>query len=192
MRLLLEHRLSAALMAALLVGVQALWDQAHGGVPSHHLLARGDLPGISNLWGLLTVPLLTWLTLTLVDRRVRVLEGGSAARETARAGLRLLGAFLFGCLLAVLWEFRQEAILQYLVLLPLAVALFIPVSRPEQLLGFVLGMSYTFGGVLPILVGLVLMTLGAVVHHGLRGGACWVVTRLRGSRRLSRSHEPGQ
>jgi hypothetical protein len=27
------------------------WNHFHGGVPSHHILAREDLPEISNWWG---------------------------------------------------------------------------------------------------------------------------------------------
>jgi hypothetical protein len=46
-------------------------------------------------------------------------------------------------------------------------------------LGFVLGMSYTFGGVLPIIVGLVLMVLGALIHYGLRGGVRILLARRR-------------
>lgn len=180
MRFLLDHKLACTLAVAALVGLHLLWELQQGGVATHHLLAREDMPGISNLWGLLTVPAVAWITLTLVQRRLRRDETNAAAVEVRKAGVRLRGAFAFGALVALLWEFRQEAVLQYLILLPLPLALFVNVSRPEQLLGFVLGMSYTFGGVLPIIVGLVLMTLGAVVHYGLRGGVLWLASRVRG------------
>jgi hypothetical protein len=178
MRFLIDHKVLVTLVVAALVVLQLLWEQQQGGIATHHLMARGDMPGVSNLWGLLTLPALTWITLTLVQRRLQ--RNGADAEAVARAGYGLLGAFVFGALLAVLWEFRQEHILQYLILLPLPLALFIPVSRPEQLLGFVLAMSHTFGGVLPILFGLVLMTLGFLIHYGVRGGILWLAALLRG------------
>lgn len=182
-RSLLNHRAAVAVCLALLVGLHLAWDHFHGGIPTHHLAARGDLPGVSNLWGLLSLPVLAWVTLTLVRRRLQRLPAEAADRESSRVGYRIIAALLFGILVSALWEFGHEAVLQYLILLPLPVALFVPVSRPEHVLGFVLGMSYTFGGVLPILFGLVLATLGASIHYGLRGGTLWLAKRVSGDDR---------
>ena len=36
------------------------WEHFHGGVVSHHLLNRADLPAISNAWGAVFLPALAW------------------------------------------------------------------------------------------------------------------------------------
>ena len=57
----------------------------------------------------------------------------------------------------MLLEFDLEKVLQYFMLGPFPVAIYKPVRFPEYLLGFVLGMIYAFGGILPMIIGLVLM-----------------------------------
>ena len=37
------------------------WQHFHGGVPSHHILQQKDLPEISNWWGALFLPIISWL-----------------------------------------------------------------------------------------------------------------------------------
>lgn len=144
-----------------------------GGVPSHSFLARDDMPSISNWWGLLTLPALTWLSLSNVASR---LERGAITTRTAVLGG--VGAGLFGLLLAVSFTLGYAEIPRLQVrALPL-IALVVPVSRAECLLGFVLAMSYTFGGVLPLVVGSVFALMGAVIYEAPR----WVARRLRISR----------
>ena len=46
------------------------WNHYHGGVPSHHILHREDLPAISNWWGGLLLPLLTWFLLYRIQKRL--------------------------------------------------------------------------------------------------------------------------
>ncbi len=46
-----------------------LWQYFNGGVPSHHLLHRADLPAISNWWGVAVLPTLTWLLLMRINKR---------------------------------------------------------------------------------------------------------------------------
>jgi hypothetical protein len=51
-----------------------------------------------------------------------------------------------------------------------AFAFCIPVYRPQCLLGFVLGITYTFGAVLPTVIGIFLGLVGLVLHAYLRRG----------------------
>jgi hypothetical protein len=57
----------------------------------------------------------------------------------------------------------------------LLLALLLPAHRPESLLGFVLGMSWTFGAVLPALVGGVIAGLTWAVRAVAR--RTWHVVR---------------
>lgn len=120
------------------------WQHLEGGVPSHHLLARADLPAISNWWGALLLPALTWALLGRILGRV-----SSGVTAPHRAAAAFTGAGLFGVVLAVSFVMDDGTMATYMVRgLPL-LALLLPLYRGEYVLGFVLGMTYTFGAVLP-------------------------------------------
>lgn len=163
---IIVNKSQASLGAFIVTFLFILWEHFNGGVVTHHLLARDDMPGLSNWWGLITVPLLFWISISLIDRRV----DSRANSETESEGFenkvfkRFLAAFGFGLLLSILWEFQFESILQYLILTPILVAFFRPVYLPEYLMGFVLGMLFTFGGILPVLFGIILSFLCFLVH----------------------------
>ena len=161
MKSILDNRTGITAATLILVLIFVLIEHYTGGVVTHHLLAREDLPGISNWWGLLTVPLLAWVAATLIARRRKkeVKPEQDIGRFNNQVVQRFLAALVFGITAALLWEFKLEEILQYFILLPILIAFFIPVYLPEFLLGFVLGMTYTFGGILPIIVGLVLLLI---------------------------------
>lgn len=156
--------------AAVILGLLT-WEATHGGVITHHLMARADMPGFSNWWGLITVPLLAWITLAAVDRRQRI----NPQQPSKTVVWAFLGALIFGLTLGILWLVGLREVLSKAILLPLVLALFLPVYRPEYLLGFVVGMAYTFGGVLPVIFGLILLALSWVIYHLTR----WVGRLLR-------------
>lgn len=47
-----------------------LWDHIHGGVQSHHILDQEELPAISNWWGGLLLPVLSWILLGRIEKRL--------------------------------------------------------------------------------------------------------------------------
>ena len=59
----------------------------------------------------------------------------------------------------------HESITETLFLSILALALWLPVHRPECLLGFVLGMTVDFGAVLPTLFGSVVALASFLIHR---------------------------
>jgi len=145
-----------------------LWQQFHDGVPSHSFMARDDMPSISNWWGALTLPLLTWFTLGNIGTRR---AAGLVTTRGALAGG--LSALLFGAVLAGAYAFNLNAIPNAQIGMVPLIALFVPIYRAEFVLGFVLALSYTFGGVLPLIIGGVLAAAGAVIHLAPR----WVLRR---------------
>ena len=46
-----------------------LWEYFNGAVAIHYVGADSSNPGISNWWGLVTIPMLTWAALGLIEGR---------------------------------------------------------------------------------------------------------------------------
>lgn len=158
-RKLTRHPAISALCFAIFPAVQLLWEHTHGGVVSHYLLNRKDLPAISNWWGLLTIPLLAYITFRVIRER-----------PEKQAFQGFLGGLAFGALLAAFWAFGLVEYMPPMLLVPLILAFFLPTYRMECLLGFVLGMAWTFGGVLPIAIGGILGLGSWIIYKGIRGG----------------------
>lgn len=152
------------------------WEYTHGGVLAHHLLANPDLPAISNWWGALLVPLLTWWLVGRIGHSVqarrRGLERGVIAPWTG-----VIGALVYGGALATAFSLGSPLVNYLFFALP-ALALVVRAWRAEFVLGFVLGMTFVFGAVLPTLIAGVVAALSWVAHAV--AGVVWRRLRPRG------------
>ena len=72
------------------------------------------------------------------------------------------------------------------VLIPLA--LIIPIYRAEFFLGFVIGMAYSFGVVLPTLIGIVLALSGALLYLYVRRGILFIFQQIFPSKSANREN----
>lgn len=169
-------------LAVVTVAIWALlaWSHFHGGVPSHHFLAQKEMPAISNWWGGLLLPLLTWFLLRRIQKKA--FAKGSADVEISQFLLReaygLVGALLFGVIISVLFTLGENDLAGNVMLGLLVFACFYPIYRPACLLGFVLGMTFTFGAVLPTIIGTLLGLLGLVLHGYVRPAVLYAVSKL--------------
>lgn len=159
-----------------LLGLSLLaWQQLQGGVPSHNILARADLPAVSNWWGALLLPALTWSLLGRILGRI-----SSSATTSYKAASAFTGAGLFGVVLAVSYVTDHSTVTTYIVRsLPL-LALLLPLYRAEYVLGFVLGMTYTFGAVLPTAFAVTVSMVAWGLYRYVRPTLLRVVYRRRG------------
>lgn len=161
-----------------------VWQQLNAGVPGHSFLAREDMPAISNWWGTLVLPALTFLTAERL--RARLEKGGrdpgvGAHHTGANLGVAAAafgGALLFGAALAVSFATGHANISALLFQSLLVIGLLLPIYRAEYVLGFVLGMTLTFGAVLPTFVATVMATLSRVLHLTVRRGFSWLMARV--------------
>jgi hypothetical protein len=153
-----------------------LWDYFHGGVPSHHLLQNKDLPSFSNWWGGILLPLLTWFLLYRAQVRIEKESTSSVVPNSFVA--YFVGALLFGMVLSVFFTLGNQDIPFYMLVGLLVLALFLPLYRAECLLGFVIGMTFTFGGVLPILIGTILVFLCSLLCLVLRPMTLFVFSKI--------------
>lgn len=159
-------------LAALALMAEALhlgWEALHGGIPSHHLLQSPDLPAISNAWGLLVLPALAAWVGGRLPRRP------ATARDWLPVALGFGLPLLLGAALSLAFGLQQQALTETLFFSLPAFAVLLPAHRPESLLGFVLGMSWTFGAVLPLLIGGVIAGLSWLVRAA--GRRAWLAVR---------------
>lgn len=154
-------RIVLTVLVALGIWSLLVWQHFHGGVASHHLLHDPDLPQISDWWGGLLLPTLSWGLLGLARRRI--VKADTLGLESV--GVGLLGGVAVGLALSISFVGGHESISNALFFSLLPLALFLPVYRPECLLGFVLGMSMAFGAVLPTLFGTLMAGATYVIHR---------------------------
>jgi len=143
-----------------------VWQHFHGGVLSHHLLDRADMPAFSGWWGGLILPWMTWFLLGRVQRRIA--PQNDASKRYALIGF--ISALCFGVLLSVFFTLGNDQLTSAMFESLFLIAFFVPIYRAEYLLGFVLGMAYTFGGVLPSIVGSVVALITMLIYCYVRAG----------------------
>lgn len=153
------------------------WEHFHGGIASHHFLNRADMPAVSNGWGLLLLPVMSWFLGGIALRRsiataaaVTINAPGGQAEAAGLARGVFVGFFaglLFGASLAATFSMGYQDVTSILFFGILLLALVFRVYRAECVLGFVLGMTFTFGAILPALVASVTAVISAVAHRVL-------------------------
>ena len=177
MRNLSSSQLRIGLTAFTLLAEIALllWEHFHGGIVSHHILHRADLPSISNAWGLLVLPALVWFASTQVlpwqhaqhqqaHKNMQSNPGTGFAKLPRSAILGFCGALIIGCALAFGFSHGFKTFTEYLFQLMLLLVVLLPAYRAETLLGFVLGMNVVFGAILPTAIGAILAAISAISH----------------------------
>lgn len=169
-------RLLATGLVSLSIWLLLLWNHYHGGVPRHHILANKDLPSISNWWGGLLLPLLTWFLLYRIQQRIFRHNNTNSERSKylTYSLYGFMGAFVFGILLSTFFSLGNSDIPGYLMMGLFPLAFFAPIYRAEYLLGFVIGMTFTFGAVLPTGIGTLLAFIGLVIYRVLRPGIRYI------------------
>jgi hypothetical protein len=165
-------RLPLTVLATLAELANLMWEHFNGGVVSHHILDRSDLPGISNWWSALLIPALMWFLLGRIQRRLALDSSGeqTASKLPTRVIAGFVCALFFGILLSVSFTSGYETISSCLFDSMVLFALFLPVYRAECVLGFVLGMTFTFGAVLPTAIGSTIAAVSAFIYLRVRPG----------------------
>jgi hypothetical protein len=154
-------RVGLTLFVSLAIWSLLAWRHFHDGVPAHHLFHNPDLPRVSDWIGAVLLPALAWSLLSLTKRRLEAAD--SPALQPVIVGL--VAGLAWGVAMSISFISGHEAITGYLFFSLLPLALFLPVHRPECLLGFVLGMSLVFGTVLPTLFGLLMAVATLLIHR---------------------------
>ncbi len=143
-----------------------LWQYFRGGIPSHHFLADKTMPLISNAWGAVVIPITTWFLLFRVGKGL--FKQSEAIPFPKHTLIGFLSALVFGIALGVAVVYRFELFLGNVPLIIFGLAFLFPTYKAEYFLGFVLGLTYFIGGVLPVLVGSVFLLISAAIYLLIR------------------------
>lgn len=159
------------LVALAFASVHLAFEYFTGGVKGHHALNQSDLPVISNWLGLLTLPLLGFALWLRIRSQVSREYLAGFPRSVLAA---LVGGCLYGVVLSVAFELNATVIMNAASVGFLVLAVALPVYRVEYITGFVVGMTFTFGGVLPLLVALVVAAISFAVRYLVRSAVALV------------------
>jgi hypothetical protein len=161
-------------LATFFVVAHLAWEYTHGGVVSHHFLARSDMPAISNWWGLIILPVLGWLASRFVLQRAT-----EKPNVLPKAFAGAFSALLTGIALSVSFKTGHEQVSSYIFFTALLSGLIFPIYRAEYVFGFVLGMAFVIGAVLPTIFALVGVIISAISHFLIKPAFTWAVQRIR-------------
>ena len=172
---------------ALIVGVVTIfifgflfWEHFNGGVTSHHLLGQEDFPSISNWWSGLLLPILTWFLLSRIEKRLD--KQASHTQQTNNSISKVFWFFLtgviFGILLSISFMNEYKPFLDNVLYILIALSFIIPIYYSEFILGFILGMTFTFGAIIPTLFILIMAVIGLVIYKFIRPIILRLITRL--------------
>lgn len=138
------------------------WEATHGGILSHHLLNQADLPAISNGWGILVLPVIGWMAAYFVRRRAT-----TSAHASSRALAAFCGALAVGLALSAAFRMDWSNVTAGLFFAALSSGVVLRTYRVEYAFGFVLGMTFVFGSVLPTMVAILAASVSAVAHFAV-------------------------
>ncbi|WP_378183952.1 hypothetical protein [Aquimarina sp. SS2-1] len=158
-----------------LIGLHIAWDYFNEGVPTHYVLHSKDMPGFSNWWGLLTIPISSFILLSIIQKQYKK---DPTPQKLSNITNGFISGLCFGILLSVLWVLDLHEIMPYVIWLPVLVSFFIPIHYPQYLLGFILGMAYTFGGVLSIGIGTILIIGSFLIWTIFRKGVPYIFKKV--------------
>ena len=162
-------KIGLAFLATITISIWALliWQYYHGGVPSHSFMARKDMPSISNWWGALLLPLLTYFSLYRLQKRFFLTNKSNTVppKQVQTVVLLFVAGLLYAGTMAYCFETDKSDINGILFQGLFVLALIFPLYRAEFFLGFVIGLTYTFGAILPTFIASAFVLISYIAHN---------------------------
>jgi len=144
-----EIRFAITLVITLLVWGHVVWDYFDTGIPTHYLFQDENMPGIPNWLGALVLPFFTWFLLGRIQKRM---NRSNSDETLKKIGFRFLAALLFAITISICF-LNDIMIVDYIMGTIFLLAFIFPLYKSEYLLGWVVGAAYTFGAIIPIAFG---------------------------------------
>ena len=156
------------------------WEHFHGGVTSHHLLHQQDLPSISNWWSGILLPTLTWFLLCRIEKRLdkKISHTQQTNNSISTVFWLFLTGLVFGILLSTSFTNEYKPFLDNVLYIIIVLSFIIPIYYSEFILEFILGMTYTFGAIIPTVFILLIAIIGLVAYRFIRPIVLRLIMRL--------------
>ena len=150
----------------IIISVLLVWQYFNGGVPVHHILHRADMPGISNWWGAVLLPGLSWFLLGRIHKRI--IDSPEHNNEQTYPRSVIIGftaALVYGTVFSASFAYGFSTVTSIMFPWVLVLALFFKLYKEECALAVILSMSFVFGAVLPTVFALVVGLVSALIYH---------------------------
>jgi len=105
-------------------------------------------------------------------------ENSNTDHNLTQVVYRFSGALIFGIVLSILFTLGSDAP-GYMMIGIIVLSFFIPLFRAEYLLGYILGLAYTFGAIIPIVLGSILATLFFIAYKFVRAGMLFIMSKIK-------------
>jgi len=148
----------------LTIWAMLVWQYLHEGVPIHYLFQNPDLPALSNWWGGLLLPVLSWILIGRMQKSELKLTPAQGAQQRKNDAISFISSLSYGVLLSLSFLYGYNDVAGMMFFGILFFALFLRVYREAFVLGFILRMSITFGAILSTLFAIVIALLSVVVY----------------------------
>ena len=116
------------------------------------------------------MPVLTWFLLSRMEKRFD--KHSSQTQQTNNFLRKVFGLFLtgliFGILLSIAFTKEYKPFLDNVLYILIALGFIIPIYNSEFILGFILGMTFTFGAIIPTVFILIMAVIGMVMYKFIR------------------------
>jgi len=174
----LKVRLIFTGIVTLLIWAHLIWDHFNGGVPTHHIMQSEDLPGISNWWGGMALPILSWIILYRIKQRVNDNTISRGTHSLTNIVYGFVTALVFGIALSFFFTLGTN-VTDYLMIGLFILSFLFPIYWGEYLLGFVIGTAYTFGAIIPMVFGIILLIIFAITFKFVRAGILYLMSKIK-------------
>lgn len=165
---------------SLYAAIHLVWQYFNGGVVSHHLLARADMPAVSNWWGIVILPMLAWFATTRMKLRIEFSDmPASIVTFPKHIVIGFIGILSLSLIQSLAFKLGQPNITMYLALMMLTAGLFLPIYRAECFLAHVMGGSIAFGSVIPLIGFTVMALISVVANLGVKPLLIKLITRIK-------------
>lgn len=150
----------------IIISALLVWQYFNGGVPIHHPLHRADMPGISNWWGALLLPALSWFLLGRIHKRIIDSPNNNNEQKYPRSVIiGFTAALIYGAVFSTSYAYGFSTVTSILFPWVLVLSLFFKLYKEECVLAVILSMSFVFGAVLPTVFALVVGVVSALIYH---------------------------
>ena len=96
-------------------------------------------------------------------------------------------ALAFGVVLSIAFSFDYANVSSTMFVGVLVLAMVLPLYRAECVLGFILGMAFTFGAVLPTIIAAIIAAITAFFGFCVHPALAWIVTRYKRAGAIDRA-----